>query len=261
LIVEVGVSFIVWTRAKEDWQRDLSIVEKQKIDLRILVHIPCVSFSQVPLSGSVPAANYVIFHSSNAVRFAMANDKLAAAIRMAVKIFAIGKGTSETMKDFGLSSTPGFAANSAKQLADQILQSGVGGTFLIPTAKESAFDSAAYLRSHGRVAAAVPCYETKRHATKANGSDFTSAEILAEGKKLSGIICFASPSAVEGFCNVFNVKTSGLNKNLLPVAIGSTTQNEVIKHFETCYRSEQSSVSSLLEEAQKQFLRMNGVRP
>ncbi len=254
------MSFIVWTRAIEDWQRDQSIVEKQKIDLRILVHIPCVSFSPVPLTAPVSAANYVIFHSSNAVRFAMANEKLAAAIRMAVKIFAIGKGTSDTMKDFGLSSTPGFAANSAKQLADQILQSGVGGTFLIPTAKEHAFDSAAYLRSHGRIAESVPCYETKRQATKANGSDFTSAEVLAEGKKLSGIICFASPSAVEGFCKVFDVKSTGLNKTLLPVAIGATTESEVIKHFETCSRSEQSTVSSLLEEAQKQLLRMNGVQ-
>ncbi len=245
------MSLIIWTRAKDDWQRDLLIAQKLKLDISRLLHLPCVSFLPLPAPESVPVANYVIFHSSNAVRFAMADKKLASAIRTAVKIFSIGQGTSETLKEFDLSATPGFTGNSAKQLADQILQSGVGGTFLIPTAKEVAFDSAAYLRNHGRTAETVPCYETTRLATKANGEELNAADIKNEAKNFIGAICFASPSAVEGFCNVFSVEALNFKKTLVPIAIGSTTKAEVLKHFGMCHLSKQSSVTSLFEEAQK----------
>lgn len=252
------MSSIIWTRAKDDWQRDLTIVETLNVDAQKVLHIPCVSFAPVAAPEQVPAANYVIFHSSNAVRYAMTHEKIAAVVRTAVKIFSIGKGTSETLSEYSLSATPGFAGNSAKQLADQILQSGVGGTFLIPTAKENAFDSAAYLRSHGRAAEAVVCYETKRMATKATGAAFSAADAKTEAAAFSGVICFASPSAVEGFSNVFGGFDIG--KKLVPVAIGATTESEVLKHFATCYRSAQSSVPSLFAEALKQLDRMNGVR-
>jgi len=253
LFVEVGLSQIIWTRSVDNWQQDYQVAQKLNIDMNMLLHIPCVSFSAVPVHERVPAANYVIFHSSNAVRFAMAQDALAASVSAAVKIFSIGEGTTKTLKAFGLSATPGFAANSAKQLADQILDHGVGGSFLIPTTTDSAFDSAAYLQSHGRSAIAVPCYKTTRKATHANGQEFKQAEISAIAKKFSGVICFASPSAVEGFCSVFKIETYQLDKKLVAIAIGATTQNEVLKYFNTCYRSSENSVSSLFKEAQKQI--------
>ncbi len=253
------MSSIIWTRAKEDWQRDLTTFEKFSTDGHSVVHIPCVSFNAVAVKANVPLANYVIFHSSNAVRFAMAQEKIAGAVRSAVKIFSIGKGTSETLSEYKLSATPGFAGNSAKHLADQILQSGVGGSFLIPAAKEQAFDSAAYLRSHGCSAEVVVCYETKRLATKATGNEFTASEVKDVGKQLSGVICFASPSAVEGFNNVFQVRNSGLSDKLIPIAIGATTEAEVLKHFATCICSAQSTVTALFSEALKQLVRKNGV--
>jgi uroporphyrinogen-III synthase len=253
------LSSIIWTRAKEDWHRDLTIIEKLNTDGHKVVHIPCVSFTAVTVEGNVPPANYVIFHSSHAVRFAMAQEKIAGAVRGAVKIFSIGKGTNETLNEYKLSATPGFAGNSAKHLADQILQSGVGGSFLIPAAKEQAFDSAAYLRSHGRSAEVVVCYETKRLATKAEGHEFSAAEVKNVSKQLSGVICFASPSAVEGFNNVFQARSSGISEKLIPIAIGATTEAEVLKHFTTCIRSAQSTVPAVFTEALKQLDRKNGV--
>lgn len=254
------MSSIIWTRAIDDWQRDLTIIAELNVDAHTVLHIPSVSFRAVDVGDKVALANYVIFHSSNAVRFAMGQEKIASAVRTAVKIFSIGKGTSETLSTYGLSATPGFAGNSAKHLADQILQSGVGGTFLIPTAKEQALDSAAYLRSQGRSAEAVVCYETKRLATNASGVAFSASEAKDVGNKLSGVICFASPSAVEGFSKVFALSGSGLSKKLVPVAIGATTKAEVLKHFATCFCSAQSTVPSLFVEALKQLDRMNGVR-
>lgn len=248
---------IIWTRAGEDWQRDLETAKKANIDPKVLTHIPCVSFSPLPVQKSVPSANYVIFNSSNAVRFSMAQEPLAAAVRAAVKIFAIGPGTAETLTEFDLSATPGFSGSSAKDLADQMLQKGVGGSFLIPTAEQSAFDTAAYLTKNGSHAVAVPCYSTQRLATKSGGKVFSPAEIVSLKKSLSGIICFASPSAVQGFNETFQIAGSPLQKALLPVAIGDSTRKEVLNFFPTCEKAEQNSVSALLKKAHSLYLNLS----
>lgn len=240
---------IIWTRAGDDWQRDIDTAKAVNVDPGILMHIPCVSFKALSVNKDIPAANYVIFNSSNAVRFSMAVEPLAAVVRAAVKIFAIGTGTAETLTAFGLSATPGFSGNSAKDLADQLLNLGVGGSFIIPTAAQSAFDTAAYLAGHGRQAVSVPCYTTTRLAVKNDGLPFSADDLARLKSTLAGIICFASPSAVQGFNATFDIKNSSLKNRLLPVAIGSTTMKEVLHYFPDCEKADQNSVPALLKKA------------
>lgn len=241
---------IVWTRAGDDWQKDLETAVTLDIDPKVLTHIPCVSFQPVPVKKTVSSANYIIFNSSNAVRFSMAQEPLAAVVRAAVKIFAIGPGTAETLAACGLSATPGFSGSSAKDLADQLLKQGVGGSFLIPTAEQSAFDTAAYLTSQGSHAVSIPCYRTIQQAGHGDGKAFSPADIAQLKSSMMGIICFASPSAVLGFNHTFQVKTKLAKNTLLAVAIGATTMKEVLEYFPVCEMAEQNSIRALLKKAQ-----------
>lgn len=237
---------LIWTRARSDWDLDQQTAASIGIDKNEMLHIPCISFQAVPVTKDVHAANYVIFTSSNAVRYAMQVERLAQVIRAAVKIFAIGAGTAQALADFGLTAVPGVSGKDGKELAEIIVSRGDGGSFLIPITQVPAFDLAGYLKKHGRQAEAVVCYETISAATKSDGSEFTEDEAAQLAASMHGVICFASPSAVRGFDNVFHVRENELGKKLIPVAIGKTTCNEVLQYFPQCKIAESATTNELL---------------
>lgn len=244
---------LIWTRARTDWEQDQQTALAVGIDPSSLLHIPCLSFQAVPVTKDVQAANYVIFTSSNAVRYAMQVERLAQVIRAAVKIFAIGAGTAQALSHYGLTAVPGVSGKDGKELAEIIVSRGDGGSFLIPITQVPAFDLAGYLKKHGRQAEAVVCYETLSTATKSDGSEYSEDEAAQLAETMSGVICFASPSAVRGFDNVFHVRENELGKKLIPVAIGKTTCNEVLQYFPQCKIAESATTNELLSCAADVF--------
>lgn len=252
---------LIWTRAQADWEQDRQTAEGLGLAAGRITHIPCICFEPVPVRKDVKPANYVIFTSSNAVRYAMADERLAQVIRAAVKIFAIGSGTAQALTAAGLSAVPGISGKDGKELADQILAKGDGGSFIIPATKIPAFDLAGYLTKHGRQAESIICYETHAKATKADGSDYTEDEAAALADTFAGVVCFASPSAVRGFDNVFHIRENALGRSLTPVAIGKTTMNEVLQYFPQCKIADASTTTDLMSCAMDVLTELERNRP
>ena len=239
---------LIWTRSIADWQDDAATI-LTPVSSNLVIHIPCLE-----LAASTPklknfSCDYVIFTSANAVRFGLAVPEIDEAVRGARGIFTHGEATAAALKTRGL--TPIVApVRTAAELSEWLEtklppQAALG----LPCAAEPAWPMAQELSKKGFKATNWVCYQTVANATTTDGKALSPPAISDLCSNLSGVVAFASPSAVRGFAKVFQPELNRLHKALIAATIGPSTQAAAKAHFQFVKMAATNSLPALVQLA------------
>lgn len=223
---------LVWTRALADWSDDQALLSGRTD----LVRVPCVRL--VTLAPAFDFKQFNVYVAASAHVF----EHLSLTPGARIHVFGDATESAARQRGFAVVRHQGVrtAADWAPRLAAVLDQNQSVGVL---SAAVPAFDLSAALRAAGIDATSIACYRTEAGAHKIDGSPFTDAEARDFGARLRGVVCFASPSAVEGFCAVF---PSG---SLAAVCIGPTTAKAAAAHFVRTATAAQNSLASLIDAA------------
>lgn len=239
------LSPLIWTRSVADWDDDALLLPHH---VRKVIHIPClaVEFLQPQLpDGNFP---YIVATSSNAItaieRLPYCREKFKSAT-----FFCFGAKTAEKAEACGYTTAqlPADIA-SAQQLSQHLLQTlPTTARIAILSARQPAFDLDRELATRFEVAKIV-LYQTHSHVAWPSGEEIDNTQKTA----LAGtrhVICFASPSSVEGFYHAFRDNHQQWRANFHAAAIGATTAAATQKYFDQYSTSSKQSLASLAREA------------
>jgi uroporphyrinogen-III synthase len=236
---------LIWTRALKDWDQDQSIFQKLKKEP---LHLPCISTHGVPVKFPKQKPQVFVFTSANAVRYAARHFALVNLMKSAEIIYAIGGGTLETLKELNISGEVPPSVKSAEDLSIWLARNLAPGTIVAwPSARQPSYDLEGYLRRYNIDVEQMVVYNTDRTLHLPNGKLPTSEEITHFQETLEGIVCFASPSAVEGFTSSLMPQKNRLAKTLIAVAIGDPTKVAAEKYFEQVVSITEPRVNLLAE--------------
>lgn len=223
----------MWTRSIDDFESDEPMVRALLPTGWELMHIPCLfttPLATVAPSGSFEAA---IILSPNTIRYAMADVALKGAITGAKAIYTHGATTAASLAEVGLKAHLVKDVRTSEDLAKWLGKTlPKGARCLWPTAAEPAFDLVKGLNAEGLVATRINCYRTETGARRADGVSLTAREITDLTAHLNGVVCFASPSAVNGFAQVFEPLKNRLRSALVAAVMGPTTATAANLNFE-----------------------------
>ncbi len=249
---------LIWTRSVEDWGADQELFSAVPPEIAV-VHVPCLRLVAAPVQLPAPwprqqaaGASYnVIMTSAHAVDFAMGDPGLAAAVRGAGAVYTHGELTWARLQAHGIAAQLAGGVRTAAELGvwlGRVLPP--GSAVLLPGAAALAYDLAGALRSAGFSAAAVVCYTTEAAAHLPNGDALTSAAASRlYGAWGGAALCFASPSAVRGFCAGFAEAMRAAPVVLHPIAIGPTTAAAVREAFGSVLTAENNSLQAVVAAA------------
>ncbi len=213
---------LIWTRAFDDWAYDKKILDELDLDV---LHFPCIELATVPVKFPKQKPQIFVFTSANAVRYAMRHAALINLVKSAEAVYAVGPSTLAALTDCHMHAEIPPAVSSAEHLAIWISRNIAPHTAIaIPSAKEPIFDFKEYLGRYAIHADVLPVYQTHRALRLPNGKIPDKAVIDRLIQTLEGVVCFASPSAVEGFTNTLVLNPNRLTEALTAVVIGPTTE-------------------------------------
>lgn len=223
---------LIWTKARKDWVEEERLLAPQLQPGWQLMHIPCIEIEPVPLIVPPQTPDYVVVTSANAARRAAADQSMKQAMRAAKQVYTHGAKTAQVLRALGIDTTLVSSAQTAEDLCAWIGQNlQRPAQIWLPTAAQPAFDMAAGLAARGFSTTVLPCYKTVSAAKQANGDRFTEALVAQLCQSLSGVVCFASPSAVAGFAAVFAPTKDTLGASLHACVIGPTTAAAAAPYF------------------------------
>lgn len=231
---------LIWTRSKEDWEQDRAFFK----DPKKVLHLPCITIAPLNISARPTfGTKYVIVTSQNALKFALRNPNLRTIIFDAEAVFTFGQETTQLCHSVGLRNVVRIsAAHSSEELCKSVSQFlAPESPLMIIQALFPAFNSGSYLSSLGLDVTVVPVYKTESRCRVR----LSPAKLRA----LKGIVCFASPSAVEGFTTA--IRNPKKLKTLTAVVIGPTTAKACGKQFKGIKIAKQARIESLIQLAEK----------
>ena len=171
-------------------------------------------------------------------------------MRGAEAVFAIGPGTKEALAEFKVSAEVPNGVINAKSLADWLAKTLRPGTEVAwPCSKEPSYNIAEHLKRFDIHVEPLAVYETDRSLHLPHGKEPDKDDIARYIQSLEGVVCFASPSAVEGFTNSLKPSDNRLKHELTAVCIGDTTAAACRNHFETIIICKSPTVEILAETA------------
>lgn len=235
---------LIWTRAVSDWSDD-------RIHLPAgTVHIPCLRrVSLVPHVAEGYPFPYVVVSSVAAVQALAGLVKLRERL-VSSTFFCFGRRTASELAVNGYRQSLCPVTSSAglvDYLADQLPAT---SRLAVLTAKQPAFPVAEGLRARGFEVSQFVLYQTIVGASLADGSvlDANQRATIANNRS---VICFASPSAVQGFTKVFHNEIDRLKKKFRAVAIGQTTARQLTTSLPSipCYLADDFTLTSLIKTA------------
>jgi len=241
---------LIWTRSVEDWPADAPVLSRSAAATWDLLHIPCVEIRPLPLLLPQVAPDYVVITSANAAKRAAGEPALKQSMLAAKQVFTHGAKTAKALQALGINATLVHSASTAADLCTWLGQNLQKPAHIwLPIAAEPAFDLAAGLAALGFATSVLPCYETLAEARQANRELFGAAQIAKLQQELTGVICFASPSAVAGFARVFAPRSHALGKSLHACVIGPTTEAAAVAYFERVTVAAEASMEALVARA------------
>lgn len=244
---------LIWTRTITDWTADRSLEAFADQGCNLL-HIPCIEIEGVAITGPVQPADYVAFTSANAVSFSLNHAELGKIIRSATAVYTHGVATATALAHHGIQVSL-VPVRTAEELAQWLVRHlPKSASICLPGANEPAWPMVETLCNHGLQARGYSVYQTKSLARTHDGKTWTPEDAKLVQTSWRGIIAFASPSAVRGFCEVFNPKEGSIAKELIAVAIGPTTRDAAAKYFERVEMAEDNAIASLAATARQLYL-------
>ena len=251
----------VWTRARADWPRDAGLLG----DIPNFVHIPCLAIEDFHEPLAATAASTLVVTSPRGA-MALAKEMARRAAMKAPWPSAIHAFGDETMRQIKAATDtlpanrrPTLilhgAARTAVALAPLLAATIDQSTpVAIIGPAEPAYDLAGYLSSRGWQATHFACYRTQSQATTAAGVMLTPADIRQLAATLTGVVCFASPTAVAGFATAFEPKMTGLARTLVAAALGPTTAAAASLHFSRVELARENDLANLITTAKASLI-------
>ena len=237
---------MIWTRSFDDWPDDVAMIAASGVPA---LHLPCISTRALPFARPEGTFAVVIFTSVRAIHAAFADDRLAALVRSIPLVMSFGaRCTSElerrgvrTYRPPEIHSAQGLVAHFVADIAPS-LKAPVKVLAIGPS--RPAYDASAAILSLGFEFTYLSVYETL--PLLALGED----ECRHYRKELDGVVCFASPSAVQGFVEtLMNGDHKELGTKLVAVAIGETTALTCRDHFCKVHCAATQELIALVEKA------------
>ena len=243
--------FIIWTRSREDWPKDAPVLAKGGLPL---LHLPCICTRPLPFEA--PCASFValLFTSIRAIQMSLDDPALSALVRAIPLVMTFGARCTAELRKRGLTPHRAKQAKSSLELTryfvDKIAPTlAARAQVLAMGPARPAFDAGREISSLGLGYTYLPLYETLPRL-ELSGKDREHYR-----RSLEGIVCFASPSAVEGFAQ--SLMAGGedqLGTRLVAVAIGETTARKCRAYFREVHLAATQDVAALVERAQALFV-------
>ena len=144
-----------------------------------------------------------------------------------LKIAVVGKATAEEVRKYGLNPTLISSGNTSDDLMKELeaeIQNSVLTVKLLLSLGSMASDSLEKGLSRIADVTRINLYETSQPQS-------CSAETLSIIKNSKyNIITFTSPSQVQNFIKILNLKSKIVNSKFKMACIGKTTEKEILKH-------------------------------
>ena len=232
---------LIWTRSREDWAEDQHLFQGYK---KKYLHMPCLRTNPLPFELELPEKPfYLAFTSSKGSEYFLKSKEGPLALQKAKSIYALGKASADPLLSAQFTVEVAHSKNG-RDFKDWLLErSQVDDLFVLPGACERAYNLAEGLQSAGRLATKVDIYNTLAAATTSLGASVGEDIILKIS--LGSVVCFASPSAVDGFS-----KSAAKRSHIIAICIGETTAARALG-FKGVYTAAEPTVDALFAEALK----------
>ncbi len=249
---------IIWTRSADDFAKDKALFGSSESKV---LHLPCLSSKGLSGRQLSPAlqelsaleASFskkaVIFTSWRAIHFSLQHPELRAFMHQA-RLFCFGEKTRSYLaaKHFVVESFAGI--RTASEIPNVISNYLDSDTFvLLPGPLTRAFDLESALNVMQFQAKAIHVYHSVPCLFMPDfhpPSEEQKSELIAT---LCGVICFASPSAVDGFVDALAPQNNRLSADLHALALGETTATRCRLHFHHVHVAEQNDLKIAFAKA------------
>ena len=223
---------IIWTRSLDNWNWDKKLFD----DPGMVYHLPCIHcIDLVPDLPTTPPT-YVIFTSGSAVEKFFANTDVAK-LAAGARYFTFGQKTAEKLNAQQVN-VERIPAKSALDFATQLLQKIDNKPVWLPGPESPVFDMEAFLKKNNHTATKIDLYRTVSEVP-------TGYRIRSN---IDGPICFASPSALEGF-KKFIPPSDRIFHDYPAIAIGETTAKVCRDFFGKVFVAKSQTLEALRDEA------------
>ncbi len=235
---------LIWTRSREDWAEDQHLFKGYK---KKYLHMPCLRTNSIPFELDLPEKVFSLaFTSSKGSEYFLKSKEGLLALQKAKSIYALGKASADPLLAAHYSVEVAHSKNG-RDFKDWLLdRSCVDDFFVLPGARERAYELAEGLQNAGRSAKKIDIYSTLATATTSLGDSVGEDDILE--LSLGSVVCFASPSAIEGFS-----KAVANRSLIIAICIGETTAARALG-FKRVYSVSEPTVENLFAEASKHVL-------
>jgi uroporphyrinogen-III synthase len=243
------MSLLIWTRSADDWEHDKPILDAHDVDK---LHLPCIAMTGLAVKFPKRKPHMFIMTSGNAVRYAARHPALFNLMRSSEGVFAIGPGTKEALKNFKINADVPPNVTNAEQLTTWLSHNLRPGTDVAwPCSREPSYDIAGHLARYDIHVDPLPVYATEKSLHLPHGKAPEAEDIERYIQSLEGVVCFASPSAIDGFTRSLTPSENRLRHELIACCIGGTTSAFAEGHFDKILVAPTPSVSALVETAVK----------
>lgn len=243
------MALMIWTRSADDWEHDKPILEALDIDV---LHLPCIAMTGLAVKFPKRKPQMFIFTSGNAVRYAARHPALFNLMRTSEGVLAVGPGTREALKSHKINAEVPQGVTNAEQLTQWMAHNLRPGTDVAwPCSKEPSFDIAGTLVRYDIQVDPLPVYATEKCLHLPHGKAPAKEDIERYIQSLEGVVCFASPSAIDGFTRSLNPSENRLRHELIACCIGQTTSAFAEGHFDKIIVAPEHSIEALAQTALK----------
>jgi uroporphyrinogen-III synthase len=243
------MALMIWTRSADDWEHDKPILEATDVDV---LHLPCIAMTGLPVKFPKRKPQMFIFTSANAVRYSSRHPALFNLMRTSEGVLAVGPGTKESLKSHKINAEVPPGVSNAEQLTEWMAHNLRPGTDVAwPCSKDPNYDIAGTLARYDIQVDPLPVYATEKCLHLPHGKAPDADDIERYIQSLEGVVCFASPSAIDGFARSLNPSENRLRHELIACCIGQTTAAFAEGHFDKILIAPTSTIESLVEIAAK----------
>ena len=237
---------MIWTRSEDDWESDKKLLSELPFSV---LHFPCIKVFPIDYRLSEEGYNKFVITSPKAVAYAWQDIRIRSMLKKAAMVYTFGKKTRQILAEHALQVEAPAGVKGSRELAKHLERElSKEDKILVLGAVRPAFDLVHYLKECHFNADYLALYQTKPDGKPQD-------RIMNDHQSLIGsVVCFASPSAVNGFEQLIGEKQClWFYEHLVAVVIGDTTAEQC----STCYKrviiSKESSIPALIEAA-KNFL-------
>ena len=231
----------------DDWEHDQKILEGLRVEA---LHLPCLSMTGLAVKFPKHKPQIFVFTSANAVRYAARHPALVNLMRGSECVYAIGIGTLSALREFKVQGEVPEGVKNAEELAVYMSRNIRPDTYVAwPSSREPSYDLQGHLARYGIYVTPLPVYATEKQLHLPNGKLPDQPTIERYIQSLEGVVCFASPSAIDGFARTLAPSENRLRRELTAVVIGTTTKAACEGHFDRIITIAEPRVELLAETA------------